>query len=374
VVAADHRSVHPNIPGAPWWGAVLIAVTATAIGFAYDAGSGAKQLGNVFAALYVIGCVTAVLAVRQSGIFTAVVQPPLILFVCVPGAYFLFQGTHVTGLKGILIDCCYPLIERFLLMLFTSAAVLAIGVVRWSLGKSKREAVSAAAGARPAAGRVGSMAEALMTKVSALFLGPPEDEDEYEPLLRHAGDRSGRAAATGSRAGRAATRPAPTRSRHARPPVTEIIEPVVDQPRRSRATSSRGEAPDELRRRRPPAAREGLRNPPPRDPYERPDRHARHDWYDRPDRYDRLDRHERPDRYERRARARPSRYERPDAFEPYESPLPRRPANNGSYTNSTHHPISRVRYRGSGDDQETQEPRSRRRSRRSEPDSWEYDI
>jgi high-affinity Fe2+/Pb2+ permease len=35
--------VHPNVPGVPWWGAVMIAVTATAIGFAFDAGGG-KEL------------------------------------------------------------------------------------------------------------------------------------------------------------------------------------------------------------------------------------------------------------------------------------------------------------------------------------------
>ena len=46
---------------------MLVAVTATAIGFAYDAGSGAKDLSLVFAAAFMIGCIVAVLAVRQSG-------------------------------------------------------------------------------------------------------------------------------------------------------------------------------------------------------------------------------------------------------------------------------------------------------------------
>ena len=39
-----HRSIHPNIPGVPWWAALLIAVTTTAIGYAIDAGSGHKEL------------------------------------------------------------------------------------------------------------------------------------------------------------------------------------------------------------------------------------------------------------------------------------------------------------------------------------------
>ena len=158
VLDADHRSAFPNVRGVPWWGAVLIAVTATAAGFAYDAGSSNKELSTVFAALYVTGCVTAVLAVRRSGIFTAVVQPPLILFVSVPGAYFLFHGARWTGVKDILINCGYPLIERFLLMLSTSAVVLVIGVIRRYLGKSKRSAADSDTAGEAAKGRLGRSA------------------------------------------------------------------------------------------------------------------------------------------------------------------------------------------------------------------------
>ena len=77
----------------------MIAVTLTAIGFAYDAGTGNKELSTVFASSYVLGCIFAVLAVRQSGIFTAVIQPPLILFGAVPTAYFLFHGGQLGGVK-----------------------------------------------------------------------------------------------------------------------------------------------------------------------------------------------------------------------------------------------------------------------------------
>ena len=35
--ALDRRSALPSIPGIPWWGAIVLAVTATAIGFAYAA-------------------------------------------------------------------------------------------------------------------------------------------------------------------------------------------------------------------------------------------------------------------------------------------------------------------------------------------------
>ena len=38
------------------------------------------------------------------------------------------------GVKDLLINCGYPLIERFPLMFFTSAIVLLIGLARWYYG------------------------------------------------------------------------------------------------------------------------------------------------------------------------------------------------------------------------------------------------
>src|ERR1700759_1112813 len=140
-VAADHCSIIPNIPGVPWWAAVVVAVTSTAAGFAFDAGSG-KELTTAFAALYVVGCVVAVLAVRHSGVVTAVIQPPRILFCAVPGAYWLFHGAKIGSLKDLLINCGYPLIERFPLMLGAAGGVLLIGLIRWYMGLSQRTPVA----------------------------------------------------------------------------------------------------------------------------------------------------------------------------------------------------------------------------------------
>ena len=376
MVAADHRSAHPNVPGVPWWGAVLIAVTATAIGFAYDAGSGDKELSNVFAALYLIGCVTAVLAVRQDGIFSAVVQPPLILFVSVPGAYWLFHGAKVGGLKDVLINCGYPLIERFLLMLFTSAIVLLIGVARWFFGAPKRAALNTPATDKATAtSRFSSIGDTITTKMSGLFTASSDDEaDEQDvPRRRHAIDRPSTAAATAERtratkstkatkATKAAKRTETTRSRHARPPLTEVIEPVVERPRRQRATTRRGEPPAEPRRRRGTSPGETPRTP--RDPYDRRDPYERGEPHDR--------------------RGRGGGY---DPLEPYDAPSRRRRAGtNGTYTSSTHHPISRVRYRGSVEgadepvgrqasiDEPGEEQRGRRRPRSWQAETWEYDI
>ena len=129
-VPAALRSAHPGVMGVPSWAAVLIGVTGVLAGFAIEAGSGHHELGGIFTVCYVLGCVAAVLAVRQSGVFSAVIQPPLLLFVAVPLAYFLFRGEELSGLKGLLISCGYPLIERFPLMLFTALAVLLVGVGR----------------------------------------------------------------------------------------------------------------------------------------------------------------------------------------------------------------------------------------------------
>ena len=156
---------------------MLLAVTMTAVGFAFDAGSGDKDLSMVFAAAYALGCIFAVLAVRQTGIFTAVIQPPLIVFVAVPTSYFLFHGAQFTGIKDTLINFGYPLIERFPLMFFTSAAVLLIGMARWYYGmSSRRGAARSTAKETTSSGLVSS----VTSKVSSLLTGEQPAEDDVD--------------------------------------------------------------------------------------------------------------------------------------------------------------------------------------------------
>ncbi|MGH3674564.1 MAG: DUF6542 domain-containing protein [Mycobacterium sp.] len=340
-VAADHRSVVPHIPGVPSWGAVLIAVTASAIGFAFDAGSGAKELTAVFSGAYVLGCIAAVLAVRQSGVFAAVIQPPLILFVCVPGAYYLFHGAAITGLRDLLINCGYPLIERFPLMFFTSAAVLLIGMGRWYHGMTTRRGV--AQGSEQADdGRRSS----VTSKIASMLTRESEDDavDEAPAPRRrqHSIDRPTKAAkppAAGTartRGGRPIRRTEPSRSRHTRPPETEIIDPVAERPRRPRVRQAEPPPPAEPHRRpRTPSTRESRQQPPPSDrrsPYQRPERRSRF-----------------------------------DGFEPFE------PHGESGSNNGTHHPVSRVRYRGGDDSDRRPEYRTRPRASR-QAEAWEYDA
>ena len=333
---------------------MLLAVTLTAIGFAYDAGAGNKELSMVFSASYALACIVAVLAVRQSGVFTAVIQPPLILFAAVPTAYFLFHGGHLDGIKDLAINCGYPLIERFPLMFFTSAAVLLIGMGRWYYGMSSRRGAgeSTPKDGSAAKNKTGGRVSSVTSKMSSLLTGEATEADEQDdnpaesPRRKHTIDRASRAAkakpaAETARTPRAVKRPAPSRSRHTRPPDTELIEPVVERPRRPRTARQRDEPsipPAEPRRRaRPSSTREPRKAVPPvdrRTGYERPERRRRYDDY---------------------------------------APREQQTSNG----NGTHHPFSQVRYRGADDsddraEERTRPPRSSRNGR--EADSWEYDI
>ncbi|MET8777597.1 DUF6542 domain-containing protein [Nocardia sp. NPDC050713] len=129
-VPAPQRSVLPSVPGIPAWAAVLIAVACTLLGFLIDASGDNAELTASFATLYIVGCVAAVLAVRFRGLFTAMVLPPLLLFLAVPLAYQHLTGRVSTGLKDILLNLAIPLVNRFPTMMLATALVLAIGGAR----------------------------------------------------------------------------------------------------------------------------------------------------------------------------------------------------------------------------------------------------
>jgi hypothetical protein len=363
-----------------------LAATVTAVGFAYDAGSGNAALGGVFVAFYVLGCVAAVLAVRQSGVFTAVIQPPLILFVAVPFAYFTFHGSTFTGIKDTLINCGYPLIERFPLMFFTSATVLLIGMVRWYLGAAAKRSIpndgdatadvppeGSEATAKPATPRrstrtATARAAREASAAAAAAVGATEDDAPRTPR-RPARPRP--ASAGAERSSGTATGSGSRRSRHSRAPETEIIEAVPPSRPRRRSTPAVDAQGEPRRRPRPTDPRE--RDPrDARDPRERrqPPPSDRRTSAERPERYDRPQRRERPDGYQRPER--PQRRPRAADYDQYEPPPPPSRPNGGS---GTHHPISRVRYRGTDDGESRVEQRTKpRRSRHAAPESWEYDV
>jgi hypothetical protein len=198
-------------------------------------------------------------------------------------------------------------------------------MARWYYGASARRAT-------PKATTKSGLVAAVTAKMSALVArAENEQKDTEAPRRRHSSDRPGRnTKAAPSPARRPAKRTAPSRSRHARPPETEIIEPVVDRPRRSRST----------RRTEPPPV-------PPAEPRRRSRRQSATEPRKQP-----------PER--RSAYERPQRRRRYDDYEPLEP--------HGTNGSSTHHPISRVRYRSvdGGDDRRQYRTRPRR--------NWEYGV
>lgn len=124
---APQRSILPSVPGIPAGAAVLIAVACTFLGFLIDAHGESNELTGTFNALYVIGCIAAVLAVRYRGLFTTMVLPPLLLFIAVPLAYQQLTGHTSTGMKDILLNLAIPLVNRFPVMALATVLVLAIG-------------------------------------------------------------------------------------------------------------------------------------------------------------------------------------------------------------------------------------------------------
>ena len=331
-VAAEERSGVATATGVPWWGALSIGLTATLLGIAIEVGSGHRELGGIFAACYAIGCLAAVLAVRRSGIFTAVIQPPLLLFVGVPLAYYLMHDSAFGGLKDILITCGYPLIERFPLMLFTSAAVLLIGLVRWYLVMS---APSRPQTAPPADARRPGLLAALTTKLASAFAGNgsvDEDPGARPARPRHVVNR-----------GEAKRPPRPQQrktrgARPPRPPAEEFAQFAPEfreaPPRRRQSTRRSGRddewAPEPRRRSREPV--EPRRTPP-------PPRRERPDFSDqnpRPTRGSRFEPYEVGRGYQSRQPYNPNA--------PYEPR--RRPPPGGA--GDAYHPVSRVRYRDSG--------------------------
>ena len=330
-VPAALRSVHPGLVGVPSWAAVLIGVTGVLAGFAIEAGSGHHELGGIFTACYVLGCLAAVLAVRQSGIFSAVIQPPLLLFVAVPLGYFLLHGAPFNGLKDVLITCGYPLIERFPLMLFTSAGVLLIGMVRWYLGS---HAAHDTAEAPPVAASAGLFA-GVGARLAAIFGRPSGAGAERAPRPRHVVDRSGRSRRPPRGDGRGERRegPAAARPRRERPARAMDRDAGAEDPRQRRDTRRRPPRDRDVRDPYPPDSARQRRARRDETPPRRAPRERRAPYEPRPGRAGGYESHD--------------RYQHYDPYDPYGARPPRPDARRPrGATGGGHHPVSRVRYRG----------------------------
>ncbi|GHP19476.1 hypothetical protein J2W54_003892 [Rhodococcus fascians] len=272
-VPLDHRSILATLPGVPAWGAVAIAAGLAFLGFLIDAARG-TELTGAFAFLYILGCIAAVLLVRYRGLFTAMVQAPLILFVAVPLSYQYFTDNAGTSLKDIILNVAIPLVNRFPLMLLGTLVAVGLGAVRIVLKRQNTHA--------PAVRRSTKTADTARRRTK------PEDAPRRSTK---AGDSARRSPTseddTLTRAQRRAQEDRPSRARSRRAAAdrddvsaveaTDIVpEPYVGRRGTSRAATDSGAAP--RRSATTPGATPGYaRQASPQPEYQRPSRsHAQY--------------------------------------------------------------------------------------------------
>ncbi|MDJ0392265.1 hypothetical protein QMK17_02825 [Rhodococcus sp. G-MC3] len=278
-VPLDQRSALASVPGVPAWGAVAIAVGASFLGFVIDAARG-TELTIAFACFYIIGVVAAAVLVRYRGLFTAMVQAPLILFAAVPLSYQYFTENPGTSLKDILLNVAIPLVNRFPLMLLATLLAVAIGAARVFL-KRQASHTPASSGKRSVRERAKdtrdraqenraksqkNRAKAKQTRVRAAESQPRRATTEP------------RAGATQSRAAHSRTADPAPRSRRAdrldapdgRRARRERAEPQFDRPSADPYRADRRAASEPPRRQAPRPQTPRVPRPPEVDPYSAP--------------------------------------------------------------------------------------------------------
>ncbi|WP_206055253.1 DUF6542 domain-containing protein [Nocardia sp. CS682] len=238
-VPAPQRSILPTVPGLPVGAAVLIAVACTFLGFLIDANGDSTDLTGTFAALYIVGCLAAVLTVRYRGLFTTMVLPPLLLFVAVPLAYKQLTGVAMSSITEILLKLAVPLVERFPTMFLATALVLLIGGARIMMQRrsepgerateSRRgESWGRTATKRPRSGRTG--AAGLAESARRRTRRPKDEADDLEHDLEEKAPRPSRRPAP-SVADAPPRVAAPARPREGRPAPRTGGRPAAAPPR-----------------------------------------------------------------------------------------------------------------------------------------------
>jgi hypothetical protein len=110
------------VRGVPWWAAVVIALIGSAAGFAIDFNR--VNAVSVFAwTLTILGMLLAGLLVRRHAVFTAMVQPPLVVVFGLLIGYLIAVNSGVLSL-GLKLASAFPL------MLAATAVGLIIGMLR----------------------------------------------------------------------------------------------------------------------------------------------------------------------------------------------------------------------------------------------------
>ena len=211
---------------------MLLAGGLTVLGAIIALAGDETSLGFGFRALYVIGCIAAVLAVRRRALFTAVTQPPLILFVvAVVTLYFLVSDSD-SGVKRLIFNVALPVAKLFPLMGWTFVAVLAIAAARVWLTHPKKTVVLTKGDRRPTTGR----------RPAASTDAPPRTRasrsDESTRSAATSRSRSGQAPRAGTaRSAEPRERAANRTSDPAAAPHRRRAVPEAPEPGRRRASS-----------------------------------------------------------------------------------------------------------------------------------------
>ena len=122
-LAPADASVLPSVRGLPSWAVILIALALTLGGTAVDGATTGTLAWGLRIGFY-LGVILAALLVRRGSIFTAMVQPPLVLVFGLVVGGMLFtnsSGLYSTALK---------IIGTFPTMAIGTAAAVLIGLIR----------------------------------------------------------------------------------------------------------------------------------------------------------------------------------------------------------------------------------------------------
>lgn len=121
-------SAAPGVRGLPWWAVVLLALVATLAGAAIDAWIAGVFTWGLRLGFW-LGVTAAALLVQRRSLFTAMVQPPLVLVVGLVLGGLLFLPSSGSG-KAVLYDLALKLIATFPTMAIGTVLAVVIGVIR----------------------------------------------------------------------------------------------------------------------------------------------------------------------------------------------------------------------------------------------------
>ena len=126
-IAIADASVLSSVRGWPSWAVILLALGLTLAGTAVDGVTTGLLAWGLRIGFY-LGVLSAALLVRRGSVFTAMVQPPLVLVVGIVAGVLLFGPA--TGLRGNVISIASTVINTFPTMAIGTAVAVLIGLIR----------------------------------------------------------------------------------------------------------------------------------------------------------------------------------------------------------------------------------------------------